>query len=198
VPGPADGADDPLQAIPREIVERAKRIKLLVTDVDGVLTDGRVWYTADGGELQGFHIKDGLGMRLAMSGGIRVAMVTGRRSGANERRGQDIKGVVLLQGVRHKETAIRSLAESLGLERAEIACIGDDVNDFPAFDAAGLTFAPSDASSQAIARVDHILSRPGGMGAVREAVEILLRAQGKLDQAVAAFLEELRAEQSPP
>ena len=187
-----------MDAIPQDILDRARRIRLLVTDIDGVLTDGRVWYTAQGDEFQGFDIKDGLGIRLAAAAGIHVAMVSGRTSEVNVRRAQDLKVATLLQGVRYKAHAVRDLAQTHGLDRAEIACIGDDVNDFPAFDEAGLTFAPCDASDEAKARVDHILTRPGGAGAVREVVTILLRAQGKLESAIRAFLAELEAEHLGP
>lgn len=168
--------------------EKLTRLRLLAMDVDGVLTDGTVYIGAEGETLKGFDVKDGLGLRLALEGGLIVAFVTGRRSPIVEQRARELGVSEVIQGARQKGEALRHLAEKHGLSPQEVGFIGDDWNDWPALEWAGCTFAPSDAFEAIRQRVDWVASSPGGRGAVREVIELILRAQGRYEEALQRFL----------
>lgn len=174
--------------------DRARQVKLLAMDVDGVLTDGAITHgsAAEGleFELKVFNVHDGVGIGLARSAGIKVIWLTGRRSEAVARRARELR-VEVAQGVREKGAALRAIAEEAGLALSEIAYIGDDLNDLPAIRIAGLALAPADAVVAAREAAHHVTEARGGRGAVREAVEFVLRAQGRLEQAQAAFVADL-------
>ena len=177
-------------------MERLKKIRLLAMDVDGVLTDGGMVYVEDSGLLKSFNAQDGLGIRLAMSAGLKIAWVTGNVSSAVARRAADVGVADLYQGARLKSEAIRDVAAKHRLSTEEIAYVGDDLNDLPAFEAAGVSFAVSNAVSEVKQAACFITQRSGGAGAVREVIEMILKSRGRWPEAVASFIEELRREQA--
>jgi 3-deoxy-D-manno-octulosonate 8-phosphate phosphatase (KDO 8-P phosphatase) len=174
---------------------RVRAIHALVCDVDGVLTDGSVFYGDNDVELKAFNIKDGLGMRLAGWSGLPVYWLTGRCSPVVERRAAEL-GVTVRQGVQEKGRGLRALAADAGLALDEIAYIGDDLNDAPALRLAGLPVAVADAVSDIQALAVYVTRAPGGRGAVRELIELLLRGQGRWEAAQAAFFAHLEGAQN--
>ena len=156
---------------------RASRIRLLVLDVDGVLTDGGLTYNASGEETKRFHVHDGYALVAALRAGLQIAVLSGRASAAVTRRMAELGVAEVHQGVADKVTALDSLRERLGLAPREVAVMGDDLPDLPAMARAGMALAPANAVAE-IKRIAHwIARRRGGDGAVREAVEMLLRAR---------------------
>jgi 3-deoxy-D-manno-octulosonate 8-phosphate phosphatase (KDO 8-P phosphatase) len=164
-------------ATSRRRTDAAARVRLLVLDVDGVLTDGRLYYGARGEALKVFHVRDGLGVKLLAAAGITVAVISGRRSGMTARRCRELGVHHLLQGVEDKLGAFHQLRGRLGVHPGVCACVGDDVPDVPLMREVGLSFAVADAHSQARSAA-HIVTRlPGGKGAVREVCDYLLEAR---------------------
>jgi 3-deoxy-D-manno-octulosonate 8-phosphate phosphatase (KDO 8-P phosphatase) len=159
-----------------------KTIKVLVLDADGVLTDGKIYFNDRGEEMKAFDSKDGHGIKLIIRAGINVAIITGRNSKALEHRALELGIEYLVQNAKDKRTAISELAVSLGCSLSEMAYMGDDVVDLPAMYLCGLTFAPADAMEAVKEQADHVTERAGGKGAVREAIEIILKHTGMYDQ----------------
>jgi 3-deoxy-D-manno-octulosonate 8-phosphate phosphatase (KDO 8-P phosphatase) len=157
---------------------RPEKIRLLVLDVDGVLTDGRIYLDGRGHELKVFDTKDGHGMRKAAAAGITVCWISGRTSPATARRARELGVPFCYQGVRDKAVRIAAVRMRLGLSKAQIAAMGDDEPDLPMFDAATISACPSDAVPAARRRATYVLKRPGGSGAVREFVEMILARNG--------------------
>jgi 3-deoxy-D-manno-octulosonate 8-phosphate phosphatase (KDO 8-P phosphatase) len=157
--------------------ETFSRVKLLVLDVDGVLTDGRLYYGPKGELLKAFHVRDGHGIKQVQAAGIAVAIISGRKSAAvlSRARGLGIKHV--FQGVDDKLAALRKLTRKLKVSMEECACIGDDTPDAPILNACGLGVAVADAHADALAAADLETSRPGGHGAVREVCDWLVAAR---------------------
>jgi len=154
-------------------------IRVLVLDVDGVLTDGRLHYGPDGEQIKLFHVRDGYGIRALQSAGITVAVISGRQSNAVQRRCADLGIVDVQQGIDDKASAFAALLARLGVTARACCCVGDDVPDLPLLRAAGLAVAPADAHAQA-RRVAHRITRlPGGAGAVREICDWLLAARSR-------------------
>jgi 3-deoxy-D-manno-octulosonate 8-phosphate phosphatase (KDO 8-P phosphatase) len=163
---------------PPTAVARARKIRLLLLDVDGVLTDGRLVYGPAGEETKVFHARDGHAIVLARAAGIEVAVVSGRKSAAVTRRLEDLGVVEVHQGVPDKAALLAELCGRRGLGSTEVAFMGDDLPDLPLLRRVGLALAPADGVPE-VRRVAHWTARrPGGAGAVREAVEWLLRARG--------------------
>lgn len=155
------------------------QVKLVITDVDGVLTDGSIYYDGTGESLKRFHVRDGLGIRLLEESGIRVAVLSGRDSAALRKRVADL-GVTLHQfGVKDKATACRELIKQAGVSIEQTVCIGDDSIDLPAFNACGISYAVADAPIYVKAQANHTLSSKGGEGAFRELADAILTAQNK-------------------
>lgn len=173
------------------MIEKARSIRLLAMDVDGVLTSGEVIYSDAGEETKVFVISDGLGISVAHHAGLMTALVTGRVSPVIERRASELGITHVCQGCRDKGDAMRRLMSELRLRPDEVAFIGDDINDIPAFKEAGWKIAVSNASKDLKAQADHVTERPGGHGAVREVIELILESQGKWAAAVAAYLRYL-------
>lgn len=159
--------------------ERLAKIKLLILDVDGVLTDGRIFLNHKGEEIKAFNVKDGLGLKMLREGGIDVAIITGRRSGAVEHRGRELGITDVFQGVGKKREICRKLIRKKMLVTEEVCCIGDDLPDLPMFDEVGLAVAVADAVQEVRDRADLITTKKGGDGAVRELCEWILKGQGK-------------------
>lgn len=169
--------------------ELAKTIRVLVLDVDGILTDGRIYYSSTGEELKSFNIKDGLGIKMAQRAGITVAIITGRRSPMVERRAAELGINHLIQGREDKVIALEELCEKLTVTLAECAYMGDDLPDLRAIDAAGLGMTVADGVEAVRNTASWISQAKGGDGAVREACEFLLDARGvrqDIEQALTA------------
>jgi 3-deoxy-D-manno-octulosonate 8-phosphate phosphatase (KDO 8-P phosphatase) len=165
------------KAGPRSFTEKASRIRLLVLDVDGVLTDGVLVYGASGEEIKRFHVRDGLAIQQARRAGVEVAIVSGRASAAVTRRMSELGVVEVHQGVGDKESLLRGLLARLAVGTAETAVMGDDLPDLPLMRIAGLAMAPADAVPEVRQAASWVSRSAGGHGAVREAVEMLLRSR---------------------
>jgi 3-deoxy-D-manno-octulosonate 8-phosphate phosphatase (KDO 8-P phosphatase) len=157
----------------------AARIRALFLDVDGVLTDGRVYLDGRGNELKVFDTKDGHGMRKAAKAGITLCWISGRTSPATAMRARELGVRHCYQGVRDKSRRIEQVRRRLGLEREEMAAIGDDEPDIPMFEASGLSACPSDAVPAAKRFASVVLKSPGGRGAAREFIEMILARNGQ-------------------
>ena len=169
---------------------RASRIKLVAFDIDGVMTDGGLHYTDDGGELKTFNVQDGLGLVLMRRAGFELAIVTGRTSGVVAARAADLGITHVYQGVANKRAAVSGLLEKLGLDWAECAFMGDDLIDLSVMAHCGLAIAPANARAIVKESAHLITEAGGGHGAVREAIEFILMAQDKLSAAFAPFLAD--------
>lgn len=160
-----------------EVLARAARIRLACFDVDGTLTDGRLYIAADGTETKAFHVHDGLGLSLLKRAGITVAFVTARTSSAAEIRARDL-GVEAHTGIRDKLACVEGLRARLGLAADEVSFMGDDLTDLAVLAAAGLAAAPADAQPAVLAHVHWQSVHRGGEGAAREFCELVLAARG--------------------
>ncbi len=173
---------------PDQIQERARRVRLILLDVDGVLTDGTVHIHGTGGESKPFFIRDGLGMVWARKLDIEVGLLSGRPSDATTRRAQELGLRIVSQGGNDKRGAFTEILATHGFEPGEVAYMGDDLVDLPIFAQAGLSTAPADAVDEVRSRVDWVSRHPGGRGAVRELVELVLTAQGHWAGIVKTYL----------
>jgi 3-deoxy-D-manno-octulosonate 8-phosphate phosphatase (KDO 8-P phosphatase) len=154
-----------------------RRIKLLLLDVDGVMTDGGIYYSSRGEELKRFNTKDGYGIVKLQNLGVRVGIITGRVSKIVEKRAEELGISEVHQNLDDKVTAYRSILERLKLTDAEVAYIGDDEPDVSVLRCAGFSAAPADAVANVLREVDYVCQRKGGKGAVREIVDLILNAQ---------------------
>ena len=170
------------------ITASLQKIKLLALDVDGVLTDGTIYISPAGEVFKGFNAKDGMGISCALRNNLQIAVITGRQSPIVERRCEELGIKLFMQGVKDKRLALQQMAQKLGLTREEIAYMGDDLNDIPAFKASGLSLAPADGSIEVLAVADIITKAKGGRGAVREAITMILAAQDNWEQIVNSYL----------
>ncbi|BDY13915.1 KdsC family phosphatase [Hydrogenimonas cancrithermarum] len=153
-------------------------IRLLVLDVDGCLTDGKIIYTDEGDEIKAFNVKDGFAIVNWMALGRHAAIITGRRSKIVERRAKELGIVHFYQGVKDKLAMLQELCDELGMTLDEVAVIGDDLNDYRMLEACGRSFVPADAMHHVTAIADVVLSQKGGDGAVREMIDLLIRQEG--------------------
>jgi 3-deoxy-D-manno-octulosonate 8-phosphate phosphatase (KDO 8-P phosphatase) len=169
-------------------LERAGRVRLMLFDVDGVLTDGKLWYGADGEALKAFHALDGHGIKLLIETGTPVGLLSGRRSAAVTRRAAELGIAHVLQGVEDKRAAFESLAVRLGIPAAETGFMGDEVIDLPVLRRCGFACAPAEAHERVRASAHYVTRAPAGGGAAREACEFVLRAQGRLESALSRYL----------
>jgi len=159
------------------LIERARRVRLLVLDVDGVMTDGRLHITAQGEETKVFHVRDGSGIVAVQRAGIPVAIISGRDSAAVTRRASELGIRHVFQGIADKRAALDALLAQLGLTADALACVGDDTPDVPMLERAALAVAVADAHPTARAAAHWITPSPGGHGAVREVCDLLLSAR---------------------
>ncbi|UQB42923.1 HAD hydrolase family protein [Thiomicrospira microaerophila] len=157
---------------------KAQKIKLLLLDVDGVLTDNRLIYGDDGQEYKAFYTRDGHAMVLIQKSGIEIGIITGRTSELVKKRMQDLKVKHLYQGVPDKLPTFEQLIAQLGIGLDEVAYMGDDILDLPILRRVGLSGCPSDADPEVISRVDLVSKFKGGQGAVREFCELIMKTQG--------------------
>ena len=165
-------------------------IKWIILDVDGVLTDGKLIYTSSGEEIKAFSARDGLGLAAAHTAGISLGIITARTSPMVERRAKELKFDALLMGPANKTEALRSLCESHHIELAHIAYMGDDLNDLGALSLVGLPMAPQDAAAEVKELAQFVSNHNGGSGAVRDAVEYILKAQNMWDSVVKDYAME--------
>lgn len=170
-----------------ELLKKAEKIRLILSDVDGVMTDGRLYYSPDGETLKVFHVKDGLGIKLVQQHGIEFGIISGRQSQQVERRCQELGIRHLYQGQEHKEQVYRELLALLHLAPEQVAYIGDDWPDVPLIRRSGLGVAVADALPWVRQQADWITQTPGGLGAVRELCELVLVAQQHLTVAQHAY-----------
>lgn len=171
-----------------DALRRAESVRLMIFDVDGVLTDGRLYYTDSGAEMKAFSTLDGLGIRMLMSSGIEIAIITGRRSEVVLHRARDLGISHVLQGVAEKRPAFLGLTASLGLAPESCGYMGDDLVDLPVLTRCGFAATTREAPEIVKRHAHFISTRPAGAGAVREVCEMILKAQGKLDAALAPYL----------
>jgi len=173
-----------------DIEARARRVRLLALDVDGVLTDGRIHYTSAGEEMKSFSILDGLGIKLLRRAGVQVAVITARRSPMVDRRVAELGIEHCLQGREDKLEALRELIAPLHITLDEVAYMGDDLPDLRAILSVGLGLSVANASSEVAKRAPWRSAARGGDGAVREACEMILRARGAWDEVIGRYLPE--------
>jgi len=164
--------------VDRELVEKMRRVRLLILDVDGVLTDGSIIYSDRGGEIKRFDVRDGHGIKLLMRGGIDVAIVTARESRVVATRARDLGIEMLFQGRKDKLACFNDILESTGLSAGETAFMGDDLVDIPVLRRVGFSASVPGAVAEVRERVDFVTKAPGGRGAVREICEMILKARG--------------------
>jgi 3-deoxy-D-manno-octulosonate 8-phosphate phosphatase (KDO 8-P phosphatase) len=157
--------------------EKLRRIKAIAFDVDGVLTDGGMWWGANGEEFKRFSFSDIMGISLARRHGYKLALISGEESALVDRYAAKLKIADVTKGCRDKAAALREFASKNSLELTEVCFMGDDVNDLPAMSICGLSAAPADARPTVLARVDFAAASPGGQGAARELIEALFAAQ---------------------
>ena len=172
---------------PTDLSARVAAIELLLLDVDGVLTDGSVVYLDDGTELKRFHVRDGSGLKLWHTAGKRSAIVSGRKSTAVERRAAELGVSPVLQGRDDKLAAFTEVLTATGLRPEQVCAVGDDLPDLPVLRRCGLAIAVADACAEVKAAAHFVTGVPGGRGAVREAIEWLLKAQGRWAELTARY-----------
>ncbi|HXG10514.1 MAG TPA: HAD hydrolase family protein [Gemmataceae bacterium] len=183
---PAPGSD----AVPPELADRCAAVEMLVLDVDGVLTDGGIIYSDEGVELKRFHVRDGSGLKLWQQMGKRSAVLTGRTSRVVDIRAAEVGITRVIQGAANKLTAYRQLLAESGVRPEQVCFIGDDIPDLPVLRHCGLAVAVADACAEVLAEAHYVTRAPGGRGAVRETIELILRCQGRWQ----AIVERLRSE----
>ncbi len=166
------------------------KLKLLVLDVDGVLTDGKLYYGANGDELKAFSSRDGAGIKYLMRAGLECAILSGRDSAALHRRCQDLGIDHVVTGAKVKEPELQKVLDDLGLAPEEAGYVGDDLMDLPPMRAVGWSACPADAVREVREAVDYVADANGGHGAVREIVEHVLGAQDKWDGIMARYRGE--------
>jgi len=163
-------------------------IELLVLDVDGCLTDGRISHTQNGDEIKSFNVKDGLAIATWIRMGKRAAIITGRSSKIVEKRARELRISHIHQGVKDKKGTLDRILQEENLTYEQVAVIGDDLNDYHMLKAAAMSFTPSDGAMQIEPVVTYRLTRPGGAGAVREMIEIVIEKEGLQEQFLAQWL----------
>jgi 3-deoxy-D-manno-octulosonate 8-phosphate phosphatase (KDO 8-P phosphatase) len=171
------------------IYAKAKRIRLAVFDVDGVLTDGTLYLTDGGEEIKAFNSLDGHGMKMLRESGVQLAIITGRTSRSVELRAKNLGIELVFQGVADKAVALATLLRQSALEAAAIAYMGDDVVDLPVLRRCGLALTVPAAPLVVKQHADYVTQAHGGHGAAREVCELIMHAQGTLEPALAAFLK---------
>ncbi len=185
----APASHEPLAARHELLNERLKKIRLVVFDVDGALTDGRITLGTNGFEIKSFDVRDGHGIKIAKRSGLELAMITGRTSDIVERRAQELGISKVYQGIKDKRPVLRQLLEENDLKPEQVAVLGDDVVDIPLFRIVGVGFTVPEAPVEVIGEAGYVTRHSGGRGAAREMIEMILRAQGKWDAAMARYYD---------
>jgi 3-deoxy-D-manno-octulosonate 8-phosphate phosphatase (KDO 8-P phosphatase) len=171
-----------------ELQSRAARIKLFLMDCDGVLTDARIWVLENGEDQKAFNTKDGLGLEILHRSGIKSGVISGRVSTALTRRAEKLGMSYVRQGCEDKKQAFAEIVTDAGLTNAEVAFAGDDLNDVPLMVQSGLAIAVADAAVETREHAHYVTQARGGHGAVREAVELILKSQNRWDDLVRRYL----------
>jgi YrbI family 3-deoxy-D-manno-octulosonate 8-phosphate phosphatase len=167
--------------------DRCRAIRLILSDVDGVLTDGGIVFDNEGIEAKRFHVRDGMGIRLWQKAGYRFGLVTHRSSHIVKTRVAELGIEILRQGIDDKLTAMRGILDELRLSPAQVCCMGDDLPDMPVVRAAGLGVAVADACAELRQEANYVTAAHGGAGAVRETIELILKAQARWEDLIKAF-----------
>ena len=168
-----------LSNIPEHLMNKINNVKMIIMDVDGVLTDGMIYYSSDGAKIKAFNVKDGSGIKFAQRSGLKVAIISGQYSRAVENRAKDLEINEVFQMAKEKLPVYQELKTKYKLKDHEIAYIGDDVLDLPIMQNAGFAVAVADSVEEVRLEADYITTAPGGRGAVRETMELILQSQGK-------------------
>ena len=176
-----------MRRVAPDVLARARAVRLVILDVDGVLTDGRIIYGTGGMELKAFDVRDGHGVKMFHQAGLRTAILTGRTSEVVGRRAEELGIADVVQNAKDKLAAYRELLARHALADAQVACVGDDVTDLPLFARAGLAVAVPGAAPEARAAAHYVTRRAGGRGAVREVLDLILKAQGLWAEALARY-----------
>jgi YrbI family 3-deoxy-D-manno-octulosonate 8-phosphate phosphatase len=164
-----------------------RNIELILSDVDGVLTDGGIWYDNQGVEVKGFHIRDGLGIKLWQRAGFRFGMLTARSSHIVKLRAQELGIEIVRQGFENKLPVARDILRELNLSPQQVCYIGDDLTDLPVIRHVGLGIAVADAAAEVREAAAYVTEAAGGRGAVRELVELVLKAKSRWDEAIQRY-----------
>ncbi|HSW62815.1 MAG TPA: 3-deoxy-manno-octulosonate-8-phosphatase KdsC [Dissulfurispiraceae bacterium] len=171
----------------QHLFERAKHVRLLILDVDGVMTDGSIILDNNGNELKSFHVRDGHGIKMLQKVGIEIAIITGRTAEVVARRAAELGIQYVYQGALKKAVAYEELRLRTGVPANEIACIGDDIVDIPILRRVALPVAVADATEETKAAAVYVTHAQGGRGAVREVCEIILKANGRWEELFDAY-----------
>jgi len=172
---------------PPDVWQRASKIRLLILDVDGVLTNGFLYYGPKDELFKVFHVRDGHGIKMAQLGGVEVAFLSGRRSDAAFLRAKELGVTRYFEGLRDKVPALEELCRSLNLSLEEVAAVGDELVDLPLFHRVGLAVAVADAVPEVKAAAHWVTQNPGGQGAVREVTDLILKAAGAWEKLLAVW-----------
>ena len=175
-----------------DVQQKAARIKLLLMDCDGVLTDGRIWLFENGEEQKGFHTRDGLGIELWHRAGLKSGIISGRKSSAVEARARGLGMSFVRQGCEDKQGAFADTLALAEVTNEEVAFIGNDLNDIPLMRQSGLGIAVADAALETRERAHYVTKTVGGQGAVREVIELILKSQGRWDELVSRYVDSAR------
>ena len=167
-----------MKKLPPKILQRARAVRLMIFDVDGVLTDGMLWYASAGDELKAFHAFDGHGMKMLAAAGVPCALLSGRKSPAVARRADELGIEQVWQGVDDKLAAFQEISKKTRLDLRQIGFMGDELVDLPVLTRCGFACAPREAPLAVRSRVHYTAAAPAGRGAVREVCELVMRAQG--------------------
>lgn len=168
-------------------MDKAKAVRLMAFDIDGVMTDGRLYFSPAGDEMKAFFSRDGLGLKMLAKSGVTLAIITGRNSPIVTRRAENLGITLVYQGIEDKRAAMADLLAKAGLDFAAAGYMGDDVVDLGVMTACGFSATVPDGHPLVLQQSDYVATAPAGAGAVREVCELILRAQGNLDQALAAW-----------
>ncbi|MCL7420976.1 MAG: 3-deoxy-manno-octulosonate-8-phosphatase KdsC [Methylobacter sp.] len=173
----------------RVVMEKARKLKLLILDVDGVLTDGKLFFDNEGNEYKAFHARDGHGIKLLRQTGVEVAVISGRKSNSVALRMKNLGIEYVYQGHENKIAAFNEIIDKLRITPDQAAHVGDDLLDLPIMTRVGLAIAVNDANFAVKQRADWYTRLPGGHGAVREVCDLIMQAQGRFDEVVNAYLK---------
>lgn len=178
-----------LMRVTSDVRERIERVKILILDVDGVLTDGRLFYHDDGTEMKAFDVHDGHGIKMVQRAGIEVALISGRNAPAVDKRARDLGITAVFQDIKNKVPVFESLLEDRGLSPEDAAFVGDDVVDIPVMSKVGFSVAVAGSSEHVIPAAHYVTLAPGGRGAVREVAELIIAVKGLWEEILGRYFE---------
>lgn len=168
-------------------LDKARAVKLMAFDIDGVMTDGRLYFSPAGDEMKAFFSRDGLGLKMLARSGVRLAIITGRNSPIVARRAENLGITLVFQGIEDKRAAMTALLASEGLDFAQAGYMGDDVVDLSVMTACGFAATVPDCHALVRQRADYVATAAAGAGAVREVCELIMQAQGTLQEALEVY-----------